>query len=441
MIKIDSNKVVLGDTFIAIRGVNDDGHKYVLDAIKNGATKVIVEDGNYDVETIVVEDTTKYLEEYLYNNYYDKISKLKLIGMTGTNGKTTTCFLIYQALNKKGIKCAYIGTLGFYTDEKKCTNNTTPSLYDIYNMLIECVDKNYEYVVMEVSSQGLSMGRVNTLKFDYVIFSNLTQDHLDYHITMDNYLKEKVKLFSMTRNGIAIVNNDSEYSKYFLLDNKNITYGKSNSDYIISDIKMDMNGSSFKLNNEEYKTKLIGEYNIYNICIVIILLKLLDIDDEELISSLSSPNGRMDIINYDDNLIIIDYAHTPDAVLKVIDTVSKLKHNRIITLIGCGGNRDKSKRSIMGDIATKSSDYVMFTSDNPRCENPIEILDDITCKLDKKNFEICVNREKAIIKCVQMLTKNDILLLLGKGHEDYQIIGNDKIPFNEKDIVLNIIRR
>ena len=441
MIKINSNEIVLGDTFIAIRGVNNDGHKYVLDAIKRGATKVIVEEGNYDVETIVVPDTKKYLEEYLYNNYHDKISKLKLIGITGTNGKTTTSFLIYQALNKKGIKCAYIGTLGFYTDEKKSTNNTTPSLYDIYNMLIECVNKDYEYVVMEVSSQGLSMGRVNTLKFDYVIFTNLTQDHLDYHITMDNYLKEKVKLFSMTNNSYAIINNDSEYSKYFLLNNKNITYGKTNSDYIISDIKMDMNGSSFKLNNEEYKTKLIGEYNVYNMCIVIILLKLLGIESKELISDLSSPSGRMDIIRYNGSSIIIDYAHTPDAVLKVIDTVLKLKHNRIITLIGCGGNRDKSKRSIMGKIATENSDYVVFTSDNPRYEDPIEILNDITCKLDRKNFEICVNREKAIIKCVQMLTKNDILLLLGKGHEDYQIIGNDKIPFNEKDIVLNIIRR
>ena len=441
MIKINSNEIVSGDTFIAIRGVNNDGHKYVLDAINRGATRVIVEEGNYDVETIVVPDTNKYLEEYLYNNYYDKISRLKLIGMTGTNGKTTTCFLIYQALNKSGIKCAYIGTLGFYTDEVKSTNNTTPNLYDIYNMLIECVDKNYEYVVMEVSSQGLAMGRVNTLKFDYVIFSNLTQDHLDYHITMDNYLKEKIKLFSMTRSAFAIINNDSEYSKYFLLDNKNITYGKTNSDYIISDIKMDMNGSSFKLNNEEYKTKLIGEYNVYNICIVIILLKLLDIDNVELVSNLSSPSGRMDIIKYNDNSIIIDYAHTPDAVLKVIETVSKLDHNRIITLIGCGGNRDKSKRSIMGKIATENSDYVMFTSDNPRCEDPIEILNDITCKLDKNNYEICVNREKAITKCVQILTKNDILLLLGKGHEDYQIIGNEKLPFNEKDIVLNIIRR
>ena len=439
-IKIDSREIKKGDTFIAIRGIKNDGHKYVKEAIRNGATKVIVEEGNYPVETILVSDTKKYLEEYLYNNYYSKIKKLKLIGMTGTNGKTTTCFLIYQALNKCGIKCAYIGTIGFYTDIKKSTNNTTPNLYELYNMLIECVDKNYEYVVMEVSSQGLSHGRVNGLIFDYVIFSNLTMDHLDYHKTMGNYLKEKLKLFSMTNNGIAIINNDSNYSKYFLLNNnKNITYGKSDSDYIISDIKMDINGSSFKLNNIYYHTKLIGEYNVYNICVVIILLDLLGLKID--INELSSPEGRMDIINYKENLIIVDFAHTPDALQKVLDTVSNIKHNRIITLIGCGGNRDKEKRKLIGEIATNNSDYVFFTSDNPRLEDPNQILSDITCELYKNNYEIIVNREESINKSIQMLSKNDILLLLGKGHESYQIIGNEKIPFNDKETVLKIIGR
>ena len=206
-IKIDSRKVNKGDTFIAIRGINNDGHKYVMDAINNGATTVIVEEGDYNVNTIIVKDTKEYLKEYLENNYYDDIKKLKLIGMTGTNGKTTTCFLIYQALNKINKKCAYIGTLGFYlTDEQRILNNTTPSLYELYEMLLECVNKGYEYVVMEVSSQGLSMGRVDTLIFDYVIFSNLTQDHLDYHGTIDNYVLEKQKLFKMTNNSYALIN-------------------------------------------------------------------------------------------------------------------------------------------------------------------------------------------------------------------------------------------
>ena len=441
-VKIDSRKVSDGDTFIALRGINNDGHDYVEDAIKNGATTVIVEEGEYSVNTIIVKDTKEYLKEYLENNYYDDIKKLKLIGMTGTNGKTTTCYLIYQALNKVGIKCAYIGTLGFYLiDEKRNLTNTTPNLYEMYEMLLECVQKNYEYVVMEVSSQGLSMGRVDTLIFDYVIFSNLTQDHLDYHKTLENYVSEKQKLFKMTNDSFAIVNNDDKYKDYFLLDNKNITYGKTSNDYKISDINSTLNGSSFKLNEEEYFTKLIGEYNIYNVTVVIILLKLLNIQNiKELIEVLDSPNGRMDIINYKDNVIIIDYAHTPDAVEKIITNVSKLPHGRIITLIGCGGNRDKTKRPIMGDIATKYSNFVLFTSDNPRFEKPKDILKDITCKLDTNNYRIIVNREKAIKKGVQMVKKNDILLLLGKGHEDYQIIKDKRRPFSDKQIVLKYLR-
>ena len=441
-IKIDSRKISEGDTFIAIRGINNDGHNYVMDAINNGATTVIVEEGEYSVNTIVVKDTSEYLKEYLENNYYDEIKKLKLIGMTGTNGKTTTCYLIYQALNKINKKCAYIGTLGFYLiDERRTLNNTTPNLYETYDMLLECVSKGYEYVVMEVSSQGLSMGRVDTLIFDYVIFSNLTQDHLDYHGTIDNYVLEKQKLFFRTNNSIAIINNDDRYSDYFILDNKNITYGKTSNDYKISDITSCIKGSNFKLNGEEYFTKLIGEYNIYNITIVIILLKLFNTENiKEVIESLECPNGRMDMIHYKDNVIIVDYAHTPDAVEKIITNVSKLKHNRIITLIGCGGNRDKTKRSIMGDIATKYSDYVIFTSDNPRFEKPQKILKNITCKLDRKNYKIIVNREKAIKKSIQMLTKNDILLLLGKGHEDYQIIKDKKYPFSDKEKVIKYLR-
>ena len=440
-IKIDSRKVVKGDTFIAIRGINEDGHKYIKDAIENGADTIVAEYGDYDVNTIIVSDTKKYLEEYLENNYYDDIKKLKLIGMTGTNGKTTTCFLIYEALNKVNKKCAYIGTLGFFINGKSInTSNTTPNLYEIYNMLLECLENDCEYVVMEVSSQGISMGRVNTLMFDYVIFSNLTQDHLDYHKTMENYLMSKQKLFTMTRDGYAIINSDDKYYKYFMLDNKNITYGKNSKDFKISNIKSSLNGSEFYLNDTLYSTKLVGEYNIYNVSVVIILLKLLGIDNiQEIILSLNPPKGRMDIIKYNENNIIIDYAHTPDAVEKIIKAVLNLPHNRIITIIGCGGNRDKTKREIMGSIATKYSDYVVFTSDNPRFEDPQSIINDIVQKLDSKNYEINVNREKAIIRGIQMLEKNDILLLLGKGHEEYQVIGDKVIPFSDKNIVLKNI--
>ena len=430
-IKIDSRKVEKGDTFVALKGINHDGNDYIEEAIKNGAT------------TIIVKDTLEYLTEYLENNYYDEIKDIKLIGMTGTNGKTTTCFLIYQALNKLNIPCAYIGTIGFYLDnEVKELNNTTPNIYELYNMLLLCAKKNIKYVVMEVSSQGIAMGRIKTLIFDYVIFSNLTQDHLDYHKNMKDYALAKQGLFRQTNNSVAIVNNDDSYKDYFLLDNKNITYGKEKSDYIIKDINSTLDGTYFKLNDEEYFTKLIGEYNVYNITIVIILLKTMGYNNiSNLIKELLPPVGRMDIVKYNNNYIVIDYAHTPDAVKKIIFNVSKLEHNKIITMVGCGGNRDKTKRPIMGNIATTYSDYVIFTSDNPRFENKRKILKDIVCKLDNNNYKIVVNRKKAIKKCIQMLTKNDILLLLGKGHEDYQIIKDKKIPFSDKEVVLKTIRR
>ncbi len=442
-IKIDSRKVEKGDTFVALKGINHDGNDYIEEAIKNGATTIIATKGEYSVNTIIVKDTLEYLTEYLENNYYDEIKDIKLIGMTGTNGKTTTCFLIYQALNKLNIPCAYIGTIGFYLDnEVKELNNTTPNIYELYNMLLLCAKKNIKYVVMEVSSQGIAMGRIKTLIFDYVIFSNLTQDHLDYHKNMKDYALAKQGLFRQTNNSVAIVNNDDSYKDYFLLDNKNITYGKEKSDYIIKDINSTLDGTYFKLNDEEYFTKLIGEYNVYNITIVIILLKTMGYNNiSNLIKELLPPVGRMDIVKYNNNYIVIDYAHTPDAVKKIISNVSKLEHNKIITMVGCGGNRDKTKRPIMGNIATTYSDYVIFTSDNPRFENKRKILKDIVCKLDNNNYKIVVNRKKAIKKCIQMLTKNDILLLLGKGHEDYQIIKDKKIPFSDKEVVLKTIRR
>ncbi|MEG2322526.1 MAG: UDP-N-acetylmuramoyl-L-alanyl-D-glutamate--2,6-diaminopimelate ligase [Bacilli bacterium] len=439
-IKEDSRKIVKGDTFIALRKEND-GHNYVLEAIKNGAIKVIVEDKQYEVETVIVKDTHQYLVDYLKNNYYDKIKNLKLIAMTGTNGKTTTCFLIYQALNKLNKKCAYIGTIGFYMENKvKDLPNTTPDILAIYEMLLMCVDNNIEYVVMETSSHALDMHRVDTLSFDYALFSNLTIDHLDYHKTIENYALAKQKLF-INLKGKAIVNNDDMYKDYFLLDtNKNITYGLSNSDYQLTDYEISLNGSYFKVNKERYHTKLIGKHNLYNILVVITLLKEMGFKNiKDIISSLEAPIGRMDVVPYKSNLIIIDYAHTPDAVLKIINTVKDLKPNNIITIIGCGGNRDKTKRPIMSKIACSLSNHVILTSDNPRGEDPSAILKDMINNIEYNNYEIIENRKKAIIKGIQMLVNNDILLVLGKGHETYQLINNIKYDFNDKKIVIDNI--
>ena len=250
MIKSDSRKIKEGDTFIALKGVNNDGHEYILDAIKRGAKKIIAEYGHYEVETLIVDDTREYLNNFLYENYYSKIKKLKLIGVTGTNGKTTTCYLLYQTLNMLNIKCAYIGTLGFYNLEyKQELNNTTPDILDIYEMLLYCAKNDYRYVAMEVSSQGLAYNRLSHILFDYAVFTNLTEDHLDYHKTMDNYAKEKQKLFSKLKdNSITIINNDDSYKDYFKQDSS-VTYGFSSSDYVIDNYQSSFLETTFTLNN------------------------------------------------------------------------------------------------------------------------------------------------------------------------------------------------
>ena len=435
-LKDDSRKIKKGDTFIALKKVHD-GHEYINDAIKNGASKIIAERGNYEVDTLIVPDTHKYLVDYLYDNYYDKIKHLKLIGMTGTNGKTTTCFLIYQALNKLNIKCAYIGTIGFYLDKKvRDLSNTTPDILEIYEMLLECAFNDIEYVVMECSSHALSMKRLDKLKFKFGIFSNLTEDHLDYHGSFDNYVKAKQILFDNVTDK-TFVNIDDEYKDYFIKDNS-ITYGLNKSDYHLTDYVISLDGSSFKVNGNSYKTKLIGKHNLYNILVVIALLLELNLDTS-VIENLECPKGRMDIVRKESNLVIVDYAHTPDAVLKIITAVKELNPNHIITIVGCGGDRDPYKRPIMSNIACSNSDHVIITNDNPRSENPNNIVSDMLHNLGKFNYEIILNRKNAIIKGIQMLDKNDILLVLGKGHETYQIINNKRYNFDDKEVVLENI--
>lgn len=447
-VKIDSRKIEKGDIFVALKTLNHDGHDYVMDAIQKGASKVVVEHGKYPITTIQVSDTKEYLISYLKEHYYEKIQHLKLIGITGTNGKTTTCYCIYEALNKIGHKCAYIGTLGFYKEKKVCDlPNTTPEILDLYEMLIECEDM--EYVVMEVSSHALSLRRVEGLEFDYAFFSNLTEDHLDYHKTMENYALAKQKLFHMLKKGgKAILNIDDAYVSYFLLEsNENITYGFEKSDYHILNPVLKSDRSQFSILKGEketkYETSLLGKHNIDNLTCVIILLDLINIDDtvkQLLVKKMCAPSGRMETFFYQTNRIIVDYAHTPDALHKILQTVKEFSTGNIYTIIGCGGDRERTKRPLMAKIATDQSNYVIFTTDNPRCENPKQIFNDMIQNLDNTNYEIIENREKAIQKGIQMCKKNDILLVLGKGHETYQMIGNEKKHFDDREVILKAIR-
>lgn len=385
-------------------------NKYIDDAINNGFKKIIVSKSKFKA----VKSTRKYLEKYLKKYYYKQIKDVILIGVTGTNGKTSTSYLIYQALNLAGIKCSYIGTIGFYLENDiKKLNNTTPDICDLYEMIIESINCGCKAVVMEVSSHALKLGRVNTLKFDYAILTNITEDHLDFHKTYKDYYKTKMSIFKkLKKKGTKI-----------------------------SDIKIenyDINNDYFEYNNKIYNTKIKGEYNIKNIIPSIIILDKMNIDSRKIIPQLCLPPGRMQIINYKNNFIIIDYAHTPDAMEKIISTVKIMNHNKIITIFGCGGNREKEKRPKMGEIASLLSDYVILTNDNPRDENPKEIIREIKQNMNN-NYKIIYDRKKAIQEGIKMLKVNDVLLILGKGHEEYQIIDNKKIFFSDLCTVYDII--
>ena len=449
-LKTDSRKVKPGDTFIAIKNVNTDGHDFIESAIKNGASKIICEKGNYSIETVVVPNTKEYLNNYLYENYYPKIKDMKLIGVTGTNGKTTICYLVYQLLTLLNKKCAYIGTIGFYYgNTKRLLNNTTPDTDLLYDMLLEAKEYGCEYVIMEVSSHALDKNRIYGLKFDEVAFTNLTQDHLDYHKTLENYANAKRKLFEKTRGEkVAIINKDDPHHEKFMLnENKNITIGKTDADVLIKDYSLSHLHTKieFSYENKVYNTQInmVGSYNVYNYLTALMLVNKLGFSIDSIIDitkDLMAPSGRMEMIKYNTNSVFVDYAHTPDAVINVLKSANQYKKGRIITIIGCGGDRDRTKRPIMGRVAEENSDYVIFTDDNPRTEDEKQIMNDIVTGLNKVNHEIIFDRKKAIIKGMNMLKDNDILMILGKGHEDYQIIGTEKHHFSDQEIVKNFIK-
>ena len=442
-IKTNSRKVKPGDTFVAIKGFTVDGHDYIEDAIKAGATKIVCEHGSYSVETLVVPSTKEWVQKYIVDNYKDEVNKLRIIGVTGTNGKTTTCFLTYQALRKLGVNAAYMGTIGFYYgDTKYELNNTTPEILDLYSYFIEALEHGVTDVVMEVSSHSLCEKRVEGLEFSEVAFTNLTEDHLDYHKTMENYLNAKLLILKqIKKDGVVIVNNDDDYGKYFEVGNYK-TLGYSGDNYKILDYSQTDKGTliSFMVDGKKYEieTNLRRKFNIYNYLTCLALLNNLgfSIDEiAEVTKSIYPPKGRCEQISVNGGEAVIDYAHTPDAVDKIISAFLENKKGKVITIVGCGGDRDPLKRPIMGNIASEKSDYVIFTSDNPRTEDPKAILDDIIKGVRKDNYEVEIDRPTAIRKGLDMIGKNDVLLILGKGHEDYQIIGHTKHHLDDAEEV------
>ncbi len=444
---IDSRLVKNGDIFVAIKGHTVDGHDFIEDAIKNGASKVIVEkEVSATVPVEVVASTEEYLKEALKEEYSEKFKELKIIGITGTNGKTTTAYLTYQLLNLLGEKAGYMGTLGFICkDFFTETENTTPDILTIYSILLKAMEVGCKTIVMEVSSHALSYERIYGLHIDIAGFTNLTEDHLDYHKTMDAYLNEKLKMVDyLTPNSILIVNSDDEASQKFIDKfGKATTLGyQENCDYSVTNTHITPAETtidfSFKGTDYQVTTNLTSKFNVYNYMTALAFVHAAGYSIDLIIEKtkeLKAPKGRCETHKVNGGYAVIDYAHTPDAVEKVIMAYNELKTGRIITIIGCGGDRDPIKRPIMGRIATTLSDYTILTSDNPRTEKPENIMADILKGVTSDKYEVILDRKEAIKKGIEMLEKEDILLILGKGHEDYQIIGHTKIHLDDAEEV------
>lgn len=448
-IKIDSRKIKPGDIFVALPGSTVDGHDFVEKAYENGAAKAIVEHKvPCAIEQEVVNNTKEWLTNYVSENYQEQVNELNIIGVTGTNGKTTTAYLTYQLLNKLGSKTAYIGTIGFYIPDEAVMElpNTTPDILDLYELILTAKEKGCKNVMMEVSSHALHQNRVKGLKFKVAAFTNLTQDHLDYHKTMENYLEAK-KLILKQLEGPMIVNSDDSYAQSWLDSYDNTkTYGFNGTDYQIISYEDTLKGTKlkFKYNDKEYETEtnLKSKFNVYNYITTLSLVNNMGFSIEQILEvtpSIYPPKGRCEIIPVKDGIAVIDYAHTPDAVEKIIDAFIEHKKGKIITIVGCGGDRDPKKRPIMGQIAAEKSDYVVFTSDNPRTEDPQAIMNDILAGVKTTNYEVELDRKKAIVIALNKIEKNDAVLILGKGHEDYQIIGHEKHHLDDAEEVQKYI--
>ncbi|GAA0075919.1 UDP-N-acetylmuramoyl-L-alanyl-D-glutamate--2,6-diaminopimelate ligase [Clostridium sp. CTA-5] len=456
-INYDSRKVEKSDLFVCVKGFATDGHKYVQNALENGAKAIIIQDdievSDKNIVVIKVDDSRKALA-IMAGNYYDNPSKkMKMIGITGTNGKTTTAFMIKSILEANGKKVGLIGTIANYIGKERIdTERTTPESLELQELFNNMVSKGVEYCVMEVSSHSLELDRVYGIDFEVGIFTNLTRDHLDFHKTFENYYKAKFKLFK--RSLIRIVNIDDDYGKQVVSDltnlNANNIYDysiKEDSYFKAYDEKMGSKNIKFKINlseSEEFILSIPGEYNIYNALGAIGACYKLNIpvaDIKEGINKVIVP-GRCEraAIEYDLPYdIIIDYAHTPDGLENILKTARGFTEGRLIAVFGCGGDRDKVKRPQMGKIGTGIADISIITSDNPRSEEPMQIIKDIEAGIDRDNYIVIENRKEAIKRAIEMAKENDVIVIAGKGHETYQILKDKTIHFDEREVVKEIL--
>ena len=461
-IESNSQNIKKDYMFIAIKGFDTDGHQYINDAIKAGAKVIMVEEGcelktiklPTDVTLVMAKNTREALAICSCNFYENPSRKFKLIGVTGTKGKTTTTFMIKELLEKSGYKTGLIGTIATYINGEMITENnrTTPESLELQKTFAQMVEKGVEYVVMEVSSQSLKLHRVDGCKFDIVIFTNFSEDHISEkeHADMKDYFNSKVKLFQMCDNGI--INADDLYVSRIpkMFPNSNIiTYGIDNyCDLLAKDITITNSYVDFRVKisdkNERVKVSIPGRFSVYNSLATICVAKKLGISSEKIIEVLKEIKvpGRSEMVeNKKEIPIMIDYAHSPESLQNILSAVKSYTRGKVISVFGCGGDRDKGKRPIMGEISGRIADFTIITTDNPRTEEPEQIIAEIEngIKNTTGKYKVIVDRTEAIKEAIKMATKIDIVVLAGKGHEIYQEINGEKYPYDERKIIKKII--
>ncbi|MBQ7704306.1 MAG: UDP-N-acetylmuramoyl-L-alanyl-D-glutamate--2,6-diaminopimelate ligase [Selenomonadaceae bacterium] len=454
-IEHDSRKITAGNLFVCMEGAHVDGHNFINSAVEKGAVAILTTHENINlpknISALVVPDMLKTLAIIVPYFYDFPAKKMRVIGITGTNGKTTTTYLIREILIRAGFKVGLIGTIQMMIGEEIFpVHNTTPNVMDLQKTFAEMLSKNVDYVVMEVSSHAIAENRIAGIDFNVAVFTNLTQDHLDYHKTLENYRDTKAKLFARAKDFVVV--NVDDAAGAVMLQNascQKITYSiEKNSDFRAENVDVHAGGTSFNVGNLNLNLHLTGKFNVYNALSAVGVARAENISTDTIKAALEafkSVSGRFERVYAEIPFtVIVDYAHTPDGVKNVIETARQIVKNKIITVFGCGGDRDNTKRPIMGRLAAELSDIVIATSDNPRSEDPEKILAEIEFgikeKIGGKQYECIPDRKAAIFRAIEIAQAGDIVLILGKGHENYQILRDKTIHFDDKEVALEAIR-
>ncbi|MGZ5272820.1 MAG: UDP-N-acetylmuramoyl-L-alanyl-D-glutamate--2,6-diaminopimelate ligase [Kaistella sp.] len=457
-IVFDSRKAVENSLYVAVKGTVSDGHSFIDAAIAKGAATIVCENLpenlNTEITYITVKDASKTLGQLASNFYGNPSQKLSLIGITGTNGKTSVTTLLFDIFQKLGFKSALISTVEYrIADQIIPSTHTTPDIVRLNEMLAKAVEVGCEYAFMEVSSHGIHQNRTEGLHFKIAGLTNITHDHLDYHKTFGEYIKTKKRFFDeLNADAIAITNIDDKNGRIMLQNTRarQKTYAlKTMADYHGRILEADFNGMLLNFGGKEFWTTLTGKFNVYNLLLAYAVTVECGFDDEDIlkaISNLKTVKGRFETLKSDGGIFfVVDYAHTPDALENILDSINEIrtKNERLITVFGCGGDRDQAKRPQMGKIATRKSTLAIITSDNPRTEDPADIIKEIEAGVEPQNlskYTSIPDRKEAIKMAIKFAEPKDIVLVAGKGHEDYQEINGVKHYFDDKETIIELAR-